>query len=314
MKFRTTAIALAVAGIVAAPMAAQAEIGAYASVRTGLLSTDDGTNDSIDFASGNRGSRIGFKGETDLGNGLTASGKYEWGVNAGNGGASTGGTRHGILGLSGDFGMVTLGHTYHTYYNHVNAPADIANWNSNWLGRGRTSDGISYAGEFGAVKVGLTGYFRNDADFDDDMDGTEIGASFDAGPVSIGIGVTSDSEADGLDSIEDTTGVSVSGTFGDVYLALVMQQDAHHDDNFGFGFQDDTDTIELAASFGQFYAVYASADAANADVEPSVIVLGYSLPIGRQTNAWFEYTSADSDVSGIDDIDTWEAILKYNWN
>lgn len=314
MKFRTTAIALAVAGIVAAPMAAQAEIGGYASVRTGLLQTDDGTDDSIDFASGNRGSRIGFKGETDLGNGLTASGKYEWGVNAGNGGASTGGTRHGILGLSGDFGMVTLGHTYHTFYNHINAPADIANWNSNWLGKGRTSDAISYAGEFGAVKVGATGYFRNSAAYDTDMDGTEIAASFDAGPVTIGIGVASDSEADGADSIEDTTGVSVSGTFGDVYLALVMQQDAHLTDAFGFtGYTDDADTLELAASFGQFYFIYASADAADADVEPNAMTLGYSLPIGRQTNAWFEYTSADSD-GGPDDITTLEAILKYNWN
>ncbi len=309
MKFRTTAIALAVAGIVAAPMAAQADgAGAYASIRAGILYEDDGETDSMDFASGNRGSRIGFKGDTDLGNGMTAYGKYEWGINAGNGGAATGSTRHGIIGLTADFGTLELGHTYHSFYDHVNAPADIANWNSNYYGHGRTSDGVSYIGEFGALSFGATGYFRNDAAYDKDMDGYEVGGSFAAGPVNIGLGISSDSEADGLASIEDTVGASVSATLGDVYLAAVFQGDAH------LGAAGDADTTELAASFGQFYAVYAMADLADADISPNFMTLGYSLPIGKQTNAWFEYVLGDADVEGVDDYTSIEAILKYNWN
>jgi len=302
MKFKTTAIALAVAGITAAPMVAQADgAGAYASIRGGLVQNDDGTDSSVDFAS--RGSRIGFKGETDLGNGMTGYGKYEWGVNSASSGTALTGTRHGIVGLKGDFGNILLGQTYHTYYNHVNSPVDIANWNSGFYSVGRTGEAVTYAGDFGAVSLGATGYFRNDhATYDSDLNGTEVALSFDAGPVRIGAGVKSDSEADGLAAIEDRTGVSVSGTFGDVYLGVSMQS------------QDPVDMLEVAASFGQFYAVLGQGDDSDADVKETSMTLGYSLPIGRQTNAWFEYTDYDSGISGSDKESSIEAILKYNWN
>jgi predicted porin len=143
MKFQTSAIALAVAGALAVPMSAQAEgAGAYASIRGGLLQTDaSAPTDSIDYT--NRGSRIGFKGETDMGNGMTGYGLYEWNVGAGSGGAGVGSTRHGLLGIKGGFGAVELGQTYHNYYDHVEGVVDIANWNSNWFGAGRTGQAVS---------------------------------------------------------------------------------------------------------------------------------------------------------------------------
>jgi predicted porin len=311
MKFKTTAIAMAIAGITAVPVVAQADIGAYASIRHGLISKDtgDGADSSINFQ--NRGSRIGFKGETDLGNGLTAFGKYEWGVNSESNNnvaesdpaasqSSLGSTRHGIVGLKGDFGSVTLGQTYHTYYNFVNGPVDIANWNSGFYSVGRTGEAVSYAGDFGAVSVGATGYFRTDhTKFDNDMNGTEIAVGFDAGPVVIGVGVKSDSEAEGLAAIEDRTGLAVSGTFSDIYLALSAQS------------QDPNDSVEISASFMQFYLAYGQID--NGDNTRTDLTLGYSLPIGENTNAWFEYYTKDLD-NGTDSDDSLEFILKYNWN
>jgi predicted porin len=305
MKFKTTAIAMAIAGITAVPVVAQADIGAYASIRHGLISKDagDGADSSIDFQ--NRGSRIGLKGETDLGNGLTGFGKYEWGVNsekAEDGVSAVGGTRHGIVGLKGDFGSVTLGQTYHTYYNFVNGPVDIANWNSGFYSVGRTGEAVSYAGDFGAVSVGATGYFRTDhTEFDNDMNGTEIAVGFDAGPVVIGVGVKSDSEAEGLAEIEDRTGLAVSGTFSDIYLALSAQS------------MDPADMLELSASFMQFYAAYGQSDNDDTDQTETWLTLGYSMPIGENTNAWVEYVTNDPD-DGTDSNDSLEFILKYNWN
>jgi predicted porin len=78
MKFKTSAIALAVAGSVAAPMAAQAEGSVYASARVGLENVD--TAGISDVRMRSFGSRFGVRGETDLGNGMTGFGRYEWDV------------------------------------------------------------------------------------------------------------------------------------------------------------------------------------------------------------------------------------------
>ncbi len=79
MKFRTTAIAMAVAGTVAAPVAVQAGADeVYASARVGLEYADSGG--TADTAIRSVASRFGARGETDLGNGLTGFGRYEWGV------------------------------------------------------------------------------------------------------------------------------------------------------------------------------------------------------------------------------------------
>ncbi|MFZ6674550.1 porin [Undibacterium sp. Xuan67W] len=58
------------------------------------------------------GSRLGFKGTEDLGGGLKAIFKLEMGVNADNGASAQGGLafgRQAFVGLTGDFGSVTLG-------------------------------------------------------------------------------------------------------------------------------------------------------------------------------------------------------------
>ena len=79
MKFKTTAIAMAVAGVVAAPVAVQAgadEI--YASARIGVWAHKDGGDPNTEVKSFS--SRFGAKGETDLGNGLTGFGRFEWDI------------------------------------------------------------------------------------------------------------------------------------------------------------------------------------------------------------------------------------------
>jgi predicted porin len=57
---------------------------------------------------GSGGSRIGFMGEENLGGGLKALFKYEWGTAADVGTGATG-ARYSYVGLAGDFGQVTLG-------------------------------------------------------------------------------------------------------------------------------------------------------------------------------------------------------------
>jgi len=328
MNFKKTTLALAMAGIVAAPMMAQAESGFYGSVRQGIQSSSNdapGSDTSLKIT--NKGSRMGYGGETDLGNGMTGFGKYEFGVNT-SGDAATISRRKAYVGVKGDFGSVLMGQTYHTYYSHVNGPVDIANWNSGFHSVGRTNQAITYSNEFGPVSVGVTAYARSDdnpdgtaevaatpgnagtaaaaASGDTGIDGTEIAASFNAGPVKIGLGIKSESNKVGVDP-EDTTGIALSGNIGDVYLGVSMQS------------QDKVkDTTEISASYGQGYVIYAVADmegnAASGD-GPSDMTLGYSIPVGSQTSAWIEYTTHDADntVASAKDTSHIEAILKYSW-
>ena len=85
MKFKTSAIALAVAGAIATPMAAQADL--YASVRVGVENVDVGGVSDLNTSS--FGSRFGVRSETDLGNGWTGFGRYEWDVDMQNSSTTT---------------------------------------------------------------------------------------------------------------------------------------------------------------------------------------------------------------------------------
>jgi predicted porin len=115
-------IALAVAGVVAAPaasFAATANVDFYGKLRISL----DHLDQSIGWQMNDETSRIGFKGAEDLGGGLKAIYQWETGVNIGTNApqvASTGasgtdsagglaGGRNTYVGLSGDFGTVLAG-------------------------------------------------------------------------------------------------------------------------------------------------------------------------------------------------------------
>ncbi len=102
-------IALAVAGVVAAPaaFAATGNVDVYGKVRVSLSSIDG------DWELGDQVSRIGFKGSEDLGGGLKALWQIESGVG---GSGMTGGVgtaaiagRNTFVGLSGGFGTVVMG-------------------------------------------------------------------------------------------------------------------------------------------------------------------------------------------------------------
>jgi predicted porin len=112
-------IVLALAGLTAAPAFAQSNVTVYGRVDYGYMSRSggDGGYDSDgrkgEMASGMQaGSRLGFKGSEDLGNGLKAIFELESGVT--NDAAAVAGTfsalnRHAYVGVTGNFGTVVGG-------------------------------------------------------------------------------------------------------------------------------------------------------------------------------------------------------------
>jgi len=312
MKFKTTAIALAVAGTVAVPMAAQADL--YASARIGVVNEDTG-GVSETVVKG-VASRFGIKSETDLGNGMTGFGRYEFGV-ATEGDSANVSRRHAFVGLKGDFGSVTLGQTYHTFYNYVVGPMD-----NPWIGSGvsqvayvgRTPQALTYAGGTGGISFGGTAYLTTDATpttGEEGLNGYELGASFGIGDMTLGVAVK-ETANDNSDLEEPIIGLALHGiALGDSSIGVGVQM------------QDENISFLIDAIFGNFYAHYEMVDydknspAYNKDVapdtSPSTITLGYNQSLGRKTQMYYEAVITDADSGDSDDDSTLiAAVLKYD--
>lgn len=143
---KKTAIALALAGLVAVPTIAAADTTVYGSVRISENYTKTEFNDTLlRDANGdpigvrsrkdvkgwdvqNNASRLGFKGAEDLGNGLSAIYHYEFGVNPADG-VTIGGANNRLAyaGLKGGWGQVTMGTQWNPYYFAIAGEVDIFN-------------------------------------------------------------------------------------------------------------------------------------------------------------------------------------------
>jgi predicted porin len=304
LKVHGTQIAVAVA-LAVSSFAVQAESGFYGSIRIGTMYSDPGGNADAELTLRSWASRMGFQGNTDLANGLNAFGKYEFGVDTrsgdnGNGALST---RHAYVGLQGDFGKVTLGQTYHTWYNTVIGPVDQPWWGScnGCVGsNGRNDDGLSYAGTFGKIGVGATAYLSptEGAAEAEDLDGMEVGVTFDAAGLKIGVGLQD------LEGSETVIGVAVSGSTDTIgYAANLTSQG-------GANGADDSTGVDVYLSYNNVYLDFGVIDSGD---QSTGFTLGYTKSIGEATTAWFELSSFDSGAAGADASMALRAALKYDW-
>jgi len=326
MKFKTTAIAMAVAGTVAAPVAVQAgadEI--YASARVGLWNVDqrsttgaDAGDTRSDLQVKSFSSRFGARGETDLGNGLTGFGRYEWDVDE-----DDFSIRHRYVGLKGDWGSVLLGKTYHTFYNYAVGPVDNPWWHAGYAMvayTSRTDKGITYSGSSDAFSFGATVYFESDSE-EDSPDVYEVGASYTFGNDMVLGGAIQDTQAD----IDDGTGFLIGNGNDETVWGVAFSGVQLGD--FGMAFnvqgQDDDLSQTIDLSFMGFYAHFEleqldedspdnfSEDGDDQDRVSST--LGYYQPLGRKTSAYYEFNYIDNDTGDSDDDRTAVmAVLKYD--
>ena len=103
-------LAIAIASTLIAPLTAQAAATVYgkAHVTYGTVDTGStGTTDNWQLKS--ESSRFGIKGSEDLGNGLSATYKYEISLDIMSSTINLG-ARNRYVGLKGDFGEVRVGH------------------------------------------------------------------------------------------------------------------------------------------------------------------------------------------------------------
>jgi predicted porin len=159
-------------------------------------------DDVVRLSSGNlSGSRVGFRGTEDLGNGMTAIFQLESGIDLDTGTLGQGGRlfgRHAYVGVQSNAGAVTLGHQQNSVYDLI-IKYDPMSFSSRYSAlmhdatfAGRPDNAVKYTGNFGGVTA--TAFYSFGRNLDGEVPGNAKvsrnvggGVSYTGGPFGIGI-------------------------------------------------------------------------------------------------------------------------------
>ncbi|CAE6773711.1 porin [Paraburkholderia haematera] len=197
-------LALAALGAFAGVAHAQSSVTLYGIIDEGFnINTNSGGKHLYNLSSGvMQGSRFGLRGTEDLGGGLKAIFVLENGFDVNNGKLGQGGLmfgRQAYVGLSSQFGTVTLGRQYDSVVDYVGPleagdqwggyiaahPGDIDNFNNAY----RTNNTVKYtSADYNGLKFGGTYSFGGIAGNVTSNQIWSLGAGYNNGPLALGVG------------------------------------------------------------------------------------------------------------------------------
>jgi predicted porin len=315
--------AIATAVIAATTATAIADTTLYGRLRVAAVCTDDGSTD--DCGVENRSSRFGIKASHEISDGLTAFGKYEFGVNAdegvlGNNAANDKTTnRLSYVGVKGGFGEVSIGARWSPMYNHVTSPVDPNNYvGATWQDVGfatdfRKPDTLNYKNKFGPAAVHVQVQMADGDPGSDAVDEYQIGGSFDAGMANVGL------------AYQDTTDVgSVVGVHGDAKLGPVGIGVSYYNTSTDTGVSSINGKSEgdyvygnLNYGFGNGMAIDLGIGSdmpdASGSPEPLVVALEFNHKLTKSFSWGAGVSSTDTDVAGDDDIVQYGAGMRFDF-
>ncbi len=299
-------LSLAIAAVVAAPMAAMADTTVYGLIDNALVHTDTGSNDSWDVENGNGSSRFGVKVSEDLGNGMKAIGQYEWAVDSSDdacvGGCEAAPGRLAFVGLTGGFGTVAIGRQWFPYYGSV-AKTNIMNvggLHSYYLGVTRTGNAVAYVSpDFSGFSV-KAAMIADGTSGDDSVDGTNISLDYNNGPLSVGVSILDYS--DETSSTGDRWGLGAKYNFGSFALmGMYEDQDDANADSFALGAE---------AYFGNNTVKFVYGEKEVGTTETEEWAIGLQHNFSKRTRAYVEY--GQEDANGTDE-DTFGIGLRHDF-
>lgn len=326
-------LAITIAASLAAPltvMAEGAEIYGIAHAAFMNNSVDDGdaatTNDQDDWTLASYNSRLGFKGSEDLGGGLKAVYKMEFGVDIVSGGGFSG--RNQYVGLSGGMGTVLLGRHdtptkmvqgkfdvfNDTIADMVNGAAGVteADLGYDMNGDGDTGDAVTLGGVDGDVRADNVIAYLSPK-----MGGMQMIVALIPGESNVSgsqfSGINSCDSIVGYNNVCDglADGTSISFTYeaGPLYVGVGMDG--------GDLIQDQQRLVATyamdAMQFGFLYNVSDAPITNNPAVDDETST-GLSFSMGMGDNAVkFQYVMIDNDL-GVKDLDTTKMTLGYDMN
>jgi len=310
-----TLIAMAVAGVMAAPMAAQADATVYGKIH---VSIDVGDTGGSDDGAGNSASgtyfqsnsgRIGFKGSEDLGGGLKAIWQFESNASFGSGNTSFGG-RNSYLGLSGGWGKV-LGGKHDTPFKGVSRKFDLfgdqVGDSRNIIGGGangwdqRPSNVIAYkTPTFGGGFDIMAAYVLEDAT--DDSNALSVAATWKSGDWLAALGYEShDSGLTG--GTESDSGIRAglqwkpgAWKFNAFYETISDHGGVSGDDGDAYG-------VGAAYKMGknvlkaQYFFTSNSDAAGSSDIDATGMAVGWDYNMSKRTTTYIAYSATSNDAN-----------------
>ncbi|CAM5504869.1 porin [Thauera mechernichensis] len=299
-------IALAVAGLVSAPAFAQSNVTIYGVVDMGYQYTSGSDTKSLKSRSGvdsglQSGSRIGFRGTEDLGNGLKAGFVLENSISP-DVSSNVSLARQSFLSLSGGFGTVAVGRQYSPQYNLVSAIDPFG------------------AGTVGDVTYGRGVYFQGASVAPDSirLDNLVAYVSPSFGGLTVTAGYTADAIGDeplvargAQSSAAEIWAVSPVYKNGPLMVGLNYHQvkiDSldHKDKVWDLGGTYDFGVVKVAALYGQF-----DTDEGSESGKVKQWMLGLSAPVGAAGRAMFSYSSFEGSWTGEPDAEADKWAIGY---
>jgi predicted porin len=322
-----TLIAMAVAGVMAAPMTAMADATVYGKIHESIdigdtgLNNDDGANKtSGTFFQSNSG-RVGVKGSEDLGGGLKAIWQFESNASFGSGSTSFGG-RNSFLGLQGGWGTFLAG-KHDTPYKDVGRWFDLfgdqvgdsrnliqAVGGSNVGFDLRPDNVVAYVTPtFGGGFSIAAAYVLDDAT--DNRTATSINAKWKSGDFLVGLGYeTHDQGWNGTNNSDlpvgtnDESGMRAGLQWSPGAWKLNLFYTAMSDLNGSSGYDSTVMGVGGAYTMGknvikaQYYTTSNDAPAPfDSDIDASIIAVGWDYKMSKRTTAYVAYSTTTNDAN-----------------
>lgn len=301
--------ALAGAFVVASPVQAL-EMNLYGVGHLSADSVDDGTNSGTYVASSS--SRLGFRGNHDLGNGMKAVFQLESGLdltgqgaNDGNGPTATGNSsiftaaRDSYAGIAGGFGMVIAGklgglnqwlYDYNLFGDQV---GDLGNvWGASGL-PGRVSDAVHYRmPDISGFSLGLS--YVPDENTTVTRDAMIAKADYATGGLKIGGAYARLGQDPGNDWV--VTAVTASYDFAQFSVGGGLQNETDIGGISGADRRSYTvgASMKLGAN-GTLKAQYAVSNYDAADSDSSQVAVGYDHTLNQYTTVYVAYAKVTND-------------------
>ena len=286
-------IAAAVSAAIVAPVAAYGEVTVYGRINNAidLNDLDDRADADSKTNVSSVSSRFGIKYNKEIGNGLSAHGRYEFRTVTDKEQPGIDDIRIATVGLSGPFGRIDVGNQWSSYFNTfgtlVSPTYSLGYYIYSSAGGGpfRSSNTIKYSNSFGPVYAELDIRLNDDSDPEGGGvaeklrgDGVGLGLSW-AISDSFTLAVAYDNEDDDAGDLEtDRIGIGAKANFGGGYWLSVGWQNIEVDDDGAV---------------------------AGKDIDSTFIYGGGNF--SENTNWLIGYSEADDDSSAFDDPEqlTW---------
>ncbi|MDH5326357.1 MAG: porin [Gammaproteobacteria bacterium] len=283
----------------------QAEVTIYGKAHLSLDSLDNGT-DSFMFVSSNS-SRLGLKGDEDLGEGLKLMWQIESSVTADAGGGTIAG-RNTFVGIGGNFGKVLLGQ-HDSPFKSLGRKADLF---GDQVGDSRnliSGDGSSNVGFDPRLDDALVYMSPNFSGFtlsvalgqeDGVTDGgaTSISGVYSNGPITAGVAIeTHDAGLGG--GADSESGTRIAGSYKmDAFKINALYQTLT---DMGGTAGNDSTTLGVGGAFkmgkNAFKAQFYTLDTDAVDSNATMIALGFDHKLSKMTTVYAAYASTSNDAN-----------------